>query len=68
MCKGYASVVEIPITVKTRIGIDNFKIVTIFSVILLKKYIKVGAMNLLFMQRKAWLSGLSQKKIEKFHH
>ncbi|MDO5055548.1 MAG: tRNA dihydrouridine(20/20a) synthase DusA [Pasteurella oralis] len=55
------AVVEIPVTVKTRIGIDNLDSYE-FLCDFVQKVHKAGCQELIIHARKAWLSGLSPKE------
>ncbi|MFZ7157969.1 tRNA dihydrouridine(20/20a) synthase DusA [Avibacterium gallinarum] len=55
------AVVEIPVTVKTRIGIDNLDSYE-FLCDFVQKVSQAGCQELIVHARKAWLSGLSPKE------
>lgn len=58
------SAVNIPVTVKTRIGIDDLDSYE-FLCDFVQKVSQAGCQELIVHARKAWLSGLSPKKIAK---
>lgn len=65
--KAMQSVVEIPITVKTRIGIDNLDSYDFFCDFIEKVH-QGGCNEFIIHARKAWLSGLSPKERRNLHH
>lgn len=55
------AVVNIPVTAKTRIGIDDFDSYEFFASFV-KKLVEAGADKLIVHARKAWLTGLNPKQ------